>query len=510
MTVSQGVRPIIPEPEKADPAGWLGVGLLVALVVVAPIAWGGILPGGTLIIQILAFAAASVAFLSRAPVRPRLPAIPLAAVAGILLLGLIQLAPLPERLLGAVSPISLQISRETKRILDLFGRTRAPSAAISIAPSETISTILLLLAYIAAFLAASRVLLTRSRRRAFLAGIFTAALVQILIATLSGAPTARKGGSFVNPDHLAGYLEISLALAFGVAWATFSVGRDRVSHLADRGERLERRLVPLSLSVLLWGTIAAGIALTQSRGGVGAALVTTLFLIALFSMRRRLGSRRAAAGRATLILMAGLLFVAFAVREIPVVRLLATDPRDLPTDSRLQIWAGSVQAFRQFSVVGSGLGTFREAFRRVQPRDFVEGLVEQAHSDSLQLLVTGGAVGAALGVLALVSGLFALFRAAQRQRHREETALLIGGLGALVSLTLHGLVDFNFSLPAIPVTLAAVLGGAWAAGEASASGAPMTTASTTATSAPARVRREKVRRPLRPESGTRSRAGPEM
>jgi O-antigen ligase len=504
LTASHRVRPIIPEPEKADPAGWLGVGLLIALVVAAPIAWGGILPGGSLIIQMLAFSAASVAFLSRAPVRPSLPALPLAAVAGILLLGLVQLAPLPERLLGAVSPVSLQISRETKRILDLFG-VAAPSPAISIAPSETISTVLLLLAYIAAFLAASRVLSTRSRRRVFLAGIFTAALVQILIATLSGAATARKGGSFVNPDHLAGYLEISLALAFGVAWATFSVGRDRVGHLADRGERLERRLVPLSLSVLLWGTIAAGIALTQSRGGVGAALVTTLFLIALFSMRRRLGSRRAAASRATLILMAGLLFVAFAVREMPVVRFLATDPRDLPTEGRLQIWAGSIQAYRQFPVVGSGLGTFREAFRRVQPRDFMEGLVEQAHSDFLQLLVTGGAVGMALGVLALVSGLFALLRAAQRQRHREETALLIGGLGALASLTLHGLVDFNFSLPAIPVTLAAVLGGAWAAGESAT-----TTASTTATFAPARVRREKVRRPLRPESGTRSRAGPEM
>jgi O-antigen ligase len=386
-------------------------------------------------------------------------------VAGILLVGLVQLAPLPERLLGAASPVSLQISRETRRILDLFGKAAAPSPVISIAPSETISTVLLLLAYIAAFLAASRVLLTRWRRRVFLAGIFTAALVQILIATQSGAATARKGGSFVNPDHLAGYLEISLALAFGVAWTTFSVGRDRVSHLADRGERLERRLVPLSLSVLLWGTIAAGIGLTQSRGGVGAGLVTTLFLIALFSMRRRLGSRRAAASRATLILMAGLLFVAFAVREIPVVRFLATDPRALPTEGRIQIWAGSIQAFRQFPVIGSGLGTFREAFRRVQPRDFAEGLVEQAHSDFLQLLVTGGAVGAALGVLALVTGLFALFRAAQRQRHREEAAFLIGSLGALVSLTLHGLVDFNFSLPAIPVTLAAVLGGAWAAGE---------------------------------------------
>jgi putative inorganic carbon (HCO3(-)) transporter len=509
LTIFHRFRSTIPEPEKADPVGWLGVGLLVALVVTAPIAWGGVLPGGSLIIQILAFSAASVAFLSRATVRPRLPALPLAAVSGILLLGLVQLAPLPENLLGVVSPVSRQVFRETKRILDLFGAA-ASSPAISIVPRETISTVLLLLAYIAAFLAASRVLSTRTRRRVFLAGIFGAALVQIVIAALSAAPTARKGGSFVNPDHLAGYLEISLALAFGVAWATFSVGRDRVGHLADRGERLERRLVPLSLSVLLWGTIAAGIGLTQSRGGVGAALVTVLFLIVLFSMRRRLGSRRAAASRATLILMAGLLFVAFAIREIPVVRFLATDPRDLPTEGRLQIWAGSIQAFRQFPVVGSGLGTFREAFRRIQPRDFIEGLVEQAHSDSLQLLVTGGAVGAALGVLALVSGLFALFRAAQRQRHREETALLIGGLGALVSLTLHGLVDFNFSLPAIPVTLAAVLGGAWAAGEASASGPATTTASTTATFAPARVRREKVRRPLNPERGMRSRSGPEM
>lgn len=505
MTLSHAVRPIIPGPEKTDLAGWLGVGLLIALVLAAPIAWGGILPGGTLVIQILAFAAASVAFLSRAPDRPRLPVLPLAALAGISLLGLVQLAPLPEGLLGVVSPVSLQTFHEAGRILDLFEKADAPSRVISIAPSETISTVLLLLAYVAAFLAASRVLLTRLRRRLFLAGTFTAALVQILIATQSGAVSPRKAGSFVNPNHLAGYLEISLALAFGVAWATFSVGRDRVSHLPDRGERLERRLAPLSLSVLLWGTIAAGIGLTQSRGGIGAAFVTTLFLAALFSMRRRLGSRRAAASRATIILMAGFLFVAFAVREIPVVRFLATDPRDLPTEGRFQIWAGSIEAFRQFPAFGSGLGTFREAFRRVQPRDFVHGLVEQAHSDFLQLLVTGGAIGAALGLFALITGLYALFRVFQRPRHREETAFLIGGFGALVSLTLHGLVDFSFSLPAIPVTLAAVLGGAWVAGESAT-----TTAAAAVTLAPARVRMEKVRRPLRPESGTRSRAGPEI
>ena len=114
-------------------------------------------------------------------------------------------------------------------------------------------------------------------------------------------------------------------------------------------------------------------------------------------------------------------------------------------------------------MVGSGLGTFREAFRRVQPRDLA-GLVEQAHSDPLQLLVTGGLVGELLGILLFVSLYVLLFRAWRRQKHREEAALILGGLGALFSLNLHGMLDFNLSIPPIPALLSGVLGAVWAAG----------------------------------------------
>jgi O-antigen ligase len=98
----------------------------------------------------------------------------------------------------------------------------------------------------------------------------------------------------------------------------------------------------------------------------------------------------------------------------------------------------------------------------VQPAE-VRGLVEQAHNDFLQMLVTGGWVGATLVVIAVGSLLFLLLAKWAKQRHREESAFALAGIGALIALILHGVVEFNMSIPAIPATLSVVLGVAWSA-----------------------------------------------
>ena len=455
VTLSEAFRPLS--------AGTAGFVLLLVLVVAAPLPYGGVLPGGSFLIEILAFSAAGMAMLSRGPERPLGAALfPLSAVAGIAALGALQLLPLPSRLLSAVSPVSEKVYAETAEILGLFGRPVRFAPRVSIAPTETAGAVLLVLAYLAAFLAAFRLLESRARRRVFLTAVFLAALTQIALAVATRPDSDRRHGSFLNPDHQAGYLEIALVLAFAVVWLAISYGRDATRHLADRAERVERRLLPVSLAILLWGTVAAGVGLTKSRGGVLASLLTALLLLALLARRSRLGRRRRAATLGGLALLAGLVFVALAIENVAILRFLESDPREFSTDTRVQLWRHSLDAWRQFPALGSGLGTFREAFRRVQPRDF-PGLVEQAHSDPLQLLVTGGAVGAALGGAALLAGVVLLLRAIPKQPGREERALTAAGLCALVSLTLHGIVEFNFSLPAIAVTLAAVLGAAWAA-----------------------------------------------
>jgi len=389
-------------------------------------------------------------------------AAPLAALIALAAVGVLQLVPLPEGILRAIAPVNVQIYHESAQILRSFG-AGALAARISIAPGETVDTLLLLLAYLGLFLSSASLLQPRSRRRLFAWTIFGSVVLQIVVAAVGQSMEGRLRGAFSNPDHFAGYLEIALALAFGTLWAEVLTNPDRAGDATDRAERFERRFPALAIRVVLWGLIVAGIALTESRGGLLAAGVTTVVMLgAALAHRRSRRHRRAATTIAAALFFAAILAGA-AAGASRFSRFLLADPRDFGSTTRAVIWRTSLDAWREFPWLGSGLGSFREAFRRVQPRE-LKGLVEQAHNDFLQLLVTGGGIGAALGVLAFGSLLFALARIFLRQRHREESAVALAGFGALLSITLHGLVDFNLSIPIITATMACVLGCAWAAG----------------------------------------------
>jgi len=460
-------------PDTSNKLDCIAFIILFVFVVTAPVLYGvtpaadrhamgggTVGPAGNMFLELFAFLLAAVTFWSRPRVRP--PAIPLCAVLALALLGLFQLLPLPEELLEKAAPVNLKIYHESAEILSLFGKKASPAPRISIAPTETFGSVLIILAYVAFFLSAASLLRNRLRRRLLVTALMGTAAIQILVGVAFQSREDRLHGVFVNADHFAAYLEIALALAFGALWSEVLTSSDRAQGAVDRGERFERRFVPFVARTLLWGVIAAGVGLTRSRGGILSAAMTTLVLLAMAVSHRRVRFPwRAAAGMSAAVL-AGALFVAATAGANPFLRFLERDPRDLGGDLRVTLWKTSLQAWREFPLLGSGLGTFREAFRRVQPRD-LSGLIEQAHSDSLQLLVTGGVIGAALGVLAVGSLFVVLARAWRRQKHREESAFVLAGFGALLSLTLHGLVDFNLSIPPIPATLACALGGAWAA-----------------------------------------------
>ena len=474
---------------------------MLSVVALAPYPFGGIYPDATSRIEILAYLAGAATFLSSAMRRSLGRAwLPVGAVAAIALLGALQLVPLPASWLGTLSPVSLEIYRDTADILGQFGRAAAaPAGRISIASSETSGTALLILADVVLFLSASLLLHTRARRRVFTVVLIACGLIQVGSAVLGDEGVQRLHGSFVNPNNYAGYLQIALALAFGLLVSLLRRGRQKGDGLRDLFSRIERRILPLSAAVALWGTFAAALALSRSRGGILAAILSTVLLAILVVIpRRKSQRRRRTALFVALGLLAAMLFAATITREGPLIRFLASDPRDLESDLRFKIWRTSLSAARAFPAFGSGLGTFRESFRRVQARD-VHGLVEQAHCEPLQLLVTGGAVGLSLGVFALAASFILLVRAFLRQPHREESAMVLAGLGALLALTLHGLVEFNFSIPAIPATFAVLLGAAWAAAGFVLEDEPVPArsrvASITFTRGPAIGTSERIRRP---------------
>jgi O-antigen ligase len=427
---------------------------------------GDVAPPGNTWLCLFAFLLVSLTFLSSsAPVSARRRFVAFGALLAIALLGALQLVPLPVRILEAVAPVNLKIYHETAEVLSLYGRV-PPLPRISLAPRETENILLLLLAFGSLFEAALRLLQTRFRRRLFVGALFVSGVTQIVLGASSKASPGRIRGTFANPNHLAGYLEILLALAFAALWTEAMTNRERAADAVTKSESFEKRFPPLASRVLLWSVMAAGIVLTQSRGGILAAALTTFVLFAAAIGKRGSRARRRAARTAAAALLAGILLAVASSGLARFSRFLQTDPRELASTTRATLWELSWRAWRDFPIVGSGLGTFREAFVRVAPRD-LPGLVEQAHNDFLQLAVTGGAVGAGAGVVLFGSLFLSIGRAFSRQRHREESAYALAGFGALFSLVLHGLVEFNLSIPIIPATLACVLGCAWAAGSRS-------------------------------------------
>ncbi len=423
-------------------------------------------------LELFAFGIFGLLFLGR-PDLARLAGIhtTIAAIAAIALLGIVHLIPMPNAILSAVSPVSARIYRDAARTLQAFGHS-TPAGRISIAPTETWDTLLLTLAYLALFVSSVLLLRSRTLRRLFVIVFIASSLVHILLAAASrslfatpeeASSGARIHGAFINANHFAGYLEITLAVAFGVLWREVLHYREGMRKAAGRGRRFEKIFIRISLRVVLWGTIAAGVGLTQSRAGILAAVLTTIVLLSIAPSHPRVAARRwsfAAAGSG--VLAAAIGFTILTVRQQPILRFLGSDPRDPASDLRLTLWELSLRAWHNFPLFGSGLGTFREAFRRVQPRD-LNYYVEFAHSDILQLLVTGGLAGALLGAIAFIALMAALLRRWYSEQRREESALLLAVFGALLSLTLHGLVEFNLSIPAIPATLACVAGLGWAA-----------------------------------------------
>ena len=432
--------------------------LLAIGIVAFPIPYGAVLPGGRLLVQILAFSALAAAALVRSRPglgRARFAWVPLLLLAA---LGGLQLVPLPHSLLASVSPASAEIHAKANEVLALFGKAQIPSR-ISIAPTETVQATLFILACASLFYAAAAVS-TRTTRRRLGWLLVLASAAHLVWAVSAQREEDRVHGAFVNPNHLAGYLEVALAVAFAFVVESILTGRDREARGRDPFDRLHRRWTPVAWRALAWGVILIGILVTRSRGGIAAAVLTTIVVLIVALSSRHVRHHRMFAIAGSLSVAAGVAIAFLTTGVYPLLRFLTTDPRDAGSDTRVTLWRISVDAWRDFPMLGSGLGTFREAFRRVQP-DGMNMLVEQAHSDAVQMLVTGGVAGLALAAIALGTMLALFGHGAITARHREPGAWALAGLGAIVSLLLHGLAEFNFSIPAVPATLAIVAGLAW-------------------------------------------------
>jgi O-antigen ligase len=329
--------------------------------------------------------------------------------------------------------------------------------AISADPYQTRFVVLQLLALTALLALLYRYVNTQARVRTLiyvvLAIAVASAVYGILRQTMQRSPgfilpLVRPGqgyGQFINKNHFAYLMEMALGLGLGL--------------IVAGGLKRERVLLFVGLLMPVW----TGLVLSNSRGGILAMLaqvvVATLLLLTWIPSRQPseppfLEFARSFAARSALVivLLFGVIVGVFWVGGDRLIGSFDSVSRELdPTAgglnegaTRNEIWRATAKMIGAHPILGVGLGGYWVAITRYHE---ASGTLtpQEAHNDYLELLSSGGIIGFCIGIWFVVM-------VAQRIRkqlasdNRFRRALCFAALLGITGIAVHSLVDFGLHM----------------------------------------------------------------
>lgn len=232
-----------------------------------------------------------------------------------------------------------------------------------------------------------------------------------------------------NINHLAAWLALCGTLAVGLSLSA-----------TERDTTLGWALAAL--------TCGLGTALTLSRGGI-AALVVTWTLVALVAVSRRAEGSRALLPW-VLMVVTGVLALGLAVDQL-AVRAGSVGTWEKLQQTKLHLWPQLLEASRSVWPAGFGLGAFELGFPRFQTEQFG---VTFTHPENL-LFQWACELGWPLTVV--LAGLVAWVMV-RLWRDANGQVLERVGVLALVGVGLHEVFDFALELDGLAAAVAVVAG----------------------------------------------------
>jgi len=275
-------------------------------------------------------------------------------------------------------------------------------------------------------------------------------------------------GQFINKNHFAFLMEMTLGLILGF--------------VVSSGERRERLLIYMAASIPVWTALV----LSNSRGGLLAMMCQLIFAALVWTttskkarqeewkmgshsvspLKRLMTSALARAALVVCLIAAAVVGIVWVGGETVVDRFEATssdfsaqaeatavDARD--NVRRADIWRATWGVIKANPVAGVGIGgywtavsSYHDASGRATP--------QQAHNDYLELLASGGIIGAALAVWFV----FTFIRLLRQTLHAGDPlrrALCFGALIGLFGVALHSFLDFGLHITANALIFACLI-----------------------------------------------------
>jgi len=394
---------------------------------------------------------------------------------------------------GAWLPVAALVAFAGLAVVQMLPGLGPDGGTLSIDPFNTRRYLLITLLYLGAWLLVLLTIDTRARAEKLLGALLVAGVLQALAAVLlySAGNTyvlwfasfdqgGRAMGTFVNPDHLAGYMELTLSA--GLGWLLSQLGRDAPDPHAHWRTRVVGVLTWVMsgkmLLRLLLVVLVIALVMTHSRMGNAAFFVSLAITGALVAVRsKRL--RRPALWLVLSMAVVDLFIVGQWVGLDRVVQRLkhtaeassdtlagfglanAQPPREETLAQRLEVPRLSLQLVAERPVLGHGGGTYYTAFPPLKHA----GLPwhwDHAHNDYVQVASDMGLLGLALWITIGIASAWHAARLLPDGETRVNRGLAVAAIMALSSLGLHSMVDFNLHIPANALTFTVVLAAVWA------------------------------------------------
>lgn len=272
------------------------------------------------------------------------------------------------------------------------------------------------------------------------------------------ASVGSASGTFVNRNHFAGYLEMTIAIAIGVMLAL------RTGEPWSWRGLLELLLSPKLLIRLALVVMVIGLVMSQSRMGNTAFMLSLLLTGLLFIVITKQNRSRNLIILASLVVIDVLIISQFFGLERLKDRItqteisVSTESGSLVVDVNDLRGLGVKQSMPlawESALTGQGAGTFEIAFMPYAGLDF-GGHFDHAHQDYLQFWIEYGAFGwMLLALFVLISSWYA-FKAMRMKDSKIRSGLGFGLLMAIITIAIHSFSDFNLQIPANAITFIVV------------------------------------------------------
>jgi len=370
-----------------------------------------------------------------------------------------QVIPLPYSWLQWLSPQAAQVY------------AYPTLSTLSVDLHSTTVGLLKSLSYVLLFTLTLLIVNTSSRLRWVVLALIASGLFQALygsVMTLSGLEygffhekVSYRGvatGTFVNRNHLAGYLVMCLSMGIGLLIAQLGQGSDSSSTWRQRFVKLLEWILSDKMLLRLFLVIMViALVLTRSRMG-NTAFFASMMIAGIITL---IISRHI--NRATAILLVSLIVIDifivgawFGVGKV-AQRLEQTS---LSSEKRDEVDIYTLDYWDDYFWTGSGLGSYHTTFPRYQGAD-VTSFYDHAHNDYLEFVAETGLIGVLLLAIAILLTIGVVFSALYRRRRALNRGIAFSVTMAIIALLIHSTVDFNLQIPANAATFMLILGLGW-------------------------------------------------